>query len=89
MSDDNKEINDLTEVINLNKKAETEVSGLTETDLRSLLHIMSHVRRLDASYVKMIPSVEVSLPSGLAGHLVWKPKVGYVFALDLVSSLKM
>lgn len=93
MTDENyssdKNINDLALEINLNKKSEMDISGLTESDLRALLHIMGHIKRMEPAYVKLIPSMDINLTSGLSGRLIWKPKIGYVFALDLVSSLKM
>jgi hypothetical protein len=87
--DSNNIENDLEEIVNLHKKQEAEIAGLSESDLRSLLHIMGHIKRMENSYVKMVPSVNINLPSGLSGRLVWKSNTGYVFALDLVSSLKM
>lgn len=75
----------LTSIINLAKKDEGEAFGLTEGDMRNILVIISKMKSWDKSLTNLVPSLDIALPSGLRGKLIWKKNTGYVFSFDSLS----
>ena len=62
---------------------EPEIIGLTSRDLRVISTLMYKIPSVTDQ--EFIVSIEVNLPSGITGRLVRKPRIGFVFAVDVTS----